>query len=124
MWRFVSQPVVLLGLLLASIAGCGGSGRQWEVSVRNDSGVPASFFVTFDGGTTFAGGTSQADVANVAKGPPISAIVGNANTIVQTVRVVRGKDEQTLNPNMPLAAGNRCLIIVDADGKIDLSFAD
>lgn len=115
MRRFV-QLVVLLCLLVASLEGCDASRRKWEVSVRNDGAVPASFFLTL-------GGSSKADVANVAPGPALSLIVGESPSVLQAIRVVRGSDEQTITPNIPLPLGARCLIVVDANGKIDVSLA-
>lgn len=114
LWLAISTPVLL------ALPGCGSSKQQWEITVENKSDVPCSFFIT----STIAGGSSNAKVEDVAKGKPITLIVGDNKTVVQSVRVVRGKDDQTLNPNIDLPVGKRYAIVVGADGKVEASTAD
>ena len=42
-------------------------------------------------------------------------------TTIETVKVVRGKDEQKLQPNALVEPGRRFRIVVDADGKATTS---
>ena len=90
--------------------------QQWEVTVENKSDRPCSFFVSL--GTN---GDNNVKVEHVAQGESISLITGISNTVVRTVKVVRGDDEQTLAPNMALPVGKKYAIKVEADGKLDAS---
>jgi hypothetical protein len=105
-------------LVLMTLPGCGRSQRQWEVTVENQAEAPCSFFVTLgaDGG--------GAQVEDVAKGEAITLIVGNTPTVVQTVRVVRGREEQTLSPKVELPVGKRYAVVVGADGTVKASASD
>lgn len=112
--------LVLLTTTLLFLSGCSSSQRQWEITVENKSDVPCSFFVTM----TVPGGSSNAKVEDVAKGKQTTLIVGDAKTTVQSVRVVRGKDEETLTPNVELPVGKKYAIVVNADGKVETSTTD
>jgi hypothetical protein len=101
--------------LFLVVSGCSGQ-REWEVTVENKSEVPCSFFVTMR-----ADGSSKANVDDVAKGKTITLIGGSGETIIKTVKVVRGKDEQVLTPDTKLVDGKRYAIVVDADGKVATS---
>jgi hypothetical protein len=90
--------------------------QQWEVTVENKSDRQCSFFVSL--GTN---GDNNAKVENVAPGESISLIAGISDTVVRTVKVLHGDDEQTLAPNMALPVGKKYAIKVDADGKLDAS---
>jgi len=120
MLRPIRPPLALSTAALLFFSGCSSSQKQWEITVETKSDTPCSFFVTMTG----SGGGSNAKVEDVAKGKPISLIVGDNKTTVQSVRVVRGKDEQTLTPNVELAVGKRYAIVVDADGKVATSTTD
>src|SRR5262249_29649393 len=113
---------VLFTTVLLFCSGCGSSQRQWEITVENKSDVPCSFFVTM----TVPGGSSNAKVEDVAKGKQFTLIVGETKTTVQSVRVVRGKaenskDEETLKPNVEVPVGKRYAIVANADGKVETS---
>ena len=85
----------------------------------NKSDVPCSFFVALG-----ADGGSKAKVEEVSKGESISLIVGDSNTVVQSVMVVRDKDDQTQTPKAELPVGKRYAIVVNADGKVETSVSD
>jgi hypothetical protein len=112
-----TRPILVLWTVVF-LSGCSSSHRQWEITVENKSDVPCSFFITM------GDGHSKAEVEDVAKGKVVSLIVGDAKTTVQSVRVVRGKDEKTLNPNIDIPAGKRYAIVVNADGKVETAIAD
>jgi hypothetical protein len=109
----VSTPLAL------ALPGCGSSPRQWEVTVENQSDGPCSFFVILG-----ADGNSHAQVEGVAPGESVSLIVGDGKTWVQSVKVVRGTDEQMLAPKAELPVGKRYAIVVNADGKLETSISD
>jgi hypothetical protein len=119
MLRSSCLKVAALVLVVLALPGCGGNPRQWEVTVENKSEVPCSFFVTLG-----ADSNSNAKVEDVAKGKAVSLIVGDSKTVVQSVKVVRGEDEQTFTPKTELAVGKRYTIVVGADGKVDTSVSD
>lgn len=108
----VSVPLFLI------VPGCSGQ-REWEVTVENKGDVPCSFFVTMR-----ADGSGKANVDDVAKGKAVKLIGGSGETIIKTVKVVRGKDEQVLTPDTKLVDGKRYAIVVDADGKVATSVVD
>jgi len=123
MLRSTCLTPILFATVLLCFSGCNSSQRQWEITVENKADAPCSVFVTM------AGGSSNAKVEDVAKGKPVTLIVGDGKTTVQSVRVVRGKaedskDEKTLNPNVELPAGKRFAIVVDADGNVATSTTD
>jgi hypothetical protein len=99
-------------------AGCGRP-RQWQVTVENRGEVPCSFFVTLR-----EDGSSQASVEDVAKGKPIPLIGGQGDTVVHTVKVVRGQDERVLKPNASLRSGKRYAIVVSENGEVETSITD
>lgn len=119
MLRSVSQMLAISTLLALALPGCGSGLRQWEVTAENKSDQPCSFFVTLG-----ADGSSNANVEDVAKGKAVSLIAGDSKTVVQSVKVVRGKDEQTLTPNAELSVGKRYAVVVSADGKVETSVSD
>ena len=63
-------------------------------------------------------------VADVTKGKVLTLIVGDNNTVVQTVKVVRGDDEQDLAPKTLLAVGKQYAIVVGDDGKVAAAIKD
>src|SRR5438270_12756366 len=85
--------------------GCS-SQREWEVTVENKGDVPCSFFATMR-----ADGSGKANVDDVAKGKAIKLIGGSGETVIKTVKVVRGKDEQVLTPDAKLTDGKRYAIV-------------
>lgn len=124
MLQAICRMLVLFTTVLF-FSGCSSSHRQWEITVENKSDVPCSVFIT----STIAGGSSTAKVEDVAKGKSLTLIVGDNKTTVQSVRVVRGKDEhskdeKTLNPNVELPVGKRFAIVVNADGNVATSTTD
>ncbi len=104
--------------LFLVVPGCTGQ-REWEVTVENKGDVPCSFFVTMR-----ADGSSKANVADVGKGKALKLIGGGGETVIKTVKVIRGKDEQVLTPDAKLVDGKRYAIVVDADGKVVTSVLD
>ena len=87
---------------------------------REQDGCACSFFIEL--GTD--GNSSSVKVENVAKGKPITLIVGSSKTIVQSVRVVTDKAEETLKPKVELPVGKRYAISVGAEGKVEASAVD
>jgi len=119
----MSRCLGLVFAVAASLAvvlpGCGGGQREWEVTVENQGKVPCSFFVTLG-----ADGSSKANVDDVAKGKPVVLIAGSGDTIVHTIKVVCGTDEQVLTPDAKLLSGKRYAIVVNPDGKVATSVLD
>jgi hypothetical protein len=105
--------------ILLALPGCSGGKQQWEITVENKSDEPCSFFVIAS-----ADGNLKANVEKIAKGQAVSLTTGYGDTVVQSVKVVRGKDEQTVTPKADLPAGKRYAIVVTADGKVETSIAD
>jgi hypothetical protein len=60
----------------------------------------------------------------MAKGQTISQNTGYGDTMVQSVNVVRGKDEQTLTLKAELRASKRYAIVVTADDKAETTVSD
>ncbi|MDZ4685033.1 MAG: hypothetical protein SH850_08075 [Planctomycetaceae bacterium] len=109
--------LLLSGALLMAAAGCGSNRRQWEITVENKSSSPCSFFITL-------AGNSGEKVDDVAQGKPIALIAGVQPTVVETVRIVCGSDEQTLTPNVGLPIGKRYAVVVAVDGIAQGSLSD
>jgi hypothetical protein len=89
--------------------------------LQNKSDSPCSFFVTMGDGR---GGGNKASVADVAQCEATSLIVGPGETMVLTVKVVRGEEEESLTPNTKLGPGKRYAIVVEEDGKVVTSVVD
>ena len=111
------MSLAITASLFVLIPGCG-SQEQWEITFENKSEVPCSIFVTMGDGST------TANVADVAKCEATSMIVGPGETIVLTVKVVRGEEEEVLTPNTKLIPGKRFAIVVEEDGKVVTSVVD
>ena len=107
---------LVASLSLAS-AGCM-SERKWEITVENKSESPCSVFFTL------GDGSSTASMEDVAKGRTVPLIVGSNNTTVRTVKIVRGDDEQTLQPNAELLPDKRYALVVDAEGKVQATIVN
>lgn len=125
MLRSVGLMVVVFATGLA-LAGCGGP-LQWEVTAENQSDGPCSFFVTLgsDGnGHANVESESHANVENVGQGETLALISGNTNTVVKSVKVMRGDEEQSLTPNTELPIGKRFAIVVRPDGRVETSVSD
>jgi hypothetical protein len=118
MIRF-TLPEIASSLFLLLMLGCSSGQQQWEVSAENKSDAPCSFFVTLG-----PNGGSTANVENVKKGEVIPLIAGNLDTVVQTVKVVRGTEEQSLTPKINLPTGRRYAIVLDAQGKLSGSMME
>jgi hypothetical protein len=108
------RQFALLVVFLA--AGC--SRPEWEVTVENKSDVPCSVVVSM------RGGSSSASVDDLEKGKAIAIVGGAGATIINTVKVTRGKDEKLLTPDAKLAAGQRYAIVVTADGNVETAILD
>jgi len=111
----------LLGCLsaigLAAAPGCDRAGQpQWEVAVENKNDASCSFLVMLR-----PDGSTKANVDGITKSKPVTLITGPGDTVVNTIKVVRGTDETVLTPNAALPAGKRYLIVVAADGKVETS---
>lgn len=114
--RIVIRSVALfLGVSAAFLVlqGCNRTQQQWEITVENKSDVPSSFFITL------GAGSGNVKIEDVDKGKVHSLIVGDRNTVVESIRVVRGKDEQNLNPKAELPVGKRYAIVVGTNGKVE-----
>lgn len=118
MYRSLSQVFSVTTLFLVALTGCSSNKQQWEVTVENKSDLPCSFFITLRP----RGGDVKVEA--VEKGKTHSLIVGDSKTVVESVKVVRGKDEQTLTPKAELPIGKRYAIVVEADGKVAASISD
>ena len=103
---------------LFALPGCGGQ-ADWEITVENKGTVPCSVFVTLraDGGST-------ANVENLLQDTPHLLVGGNGDTVVKTVKVVRGDDEMVITPDEKLVNGKRCAIVVDAKGNVGITIND
>jgi len=113
----VGACVLVAGEWLAFGPARPGAGPQeWEIIVANNSELPCSIFVTLGADANY-----NAKVENVAKEESIVLVSGISDTVVRTVKVVRGQDEQTLAPNMVLPVGKRYAIMVGTDGKLEAS---
>jgi hypothetical protein len=108
----------VVGLLIAGLAGCGGE-REWEVTVENRGDIPCSFVVMLR-----PDGSSSAAVDAVAGGKTVRLIAGTGDTIVHSVKVVRGKAEQVLPLKASLPAGKAFRIVVGFDGKAETSVVE
>ena len=107
-----------LAMLVVTLPACGMK-QQWQVTVENKSDVACSVFIALG-----ADGSSKVSVADVTNGKVVTLIVGDNNTVVQTVKVVRGDDEQDLAPKAPLAVGKQYAIVVGDDGKVAAAIKD
>lgn len=116
----------VLGVAVSVVlfSGCGGGMSQWEITVENKGTSPCSVYVTMDYAGGGAQGDSEAKVEGLAAGKKLSLIAGGDARTVRTVKVVRGTDEQELNPNVELISGRQYQIVVTADGKLDATLAD
>lgn len=110
--------MVVTAFLVVALAGCTGK-REWEITVENKGDVPASIHVTMR-----ANGSSNAKIEDLTKGKTVTLIAESGETVVHTIKVVRGKDEQNLTPNVKLPAGKRYAIVVGSDGKVETSVSD
>lgn len=95
------------------------AGTKSEAGTLENSAMrPCSFFFSLDVGRT------SAKVADVAQGKPIILIMGDQPTVVATVRIISGSDEQNLIPNVRLPIGKRYAVVVGEDGKARGSVSD
>ena len=67
---------------------------------------------------------SRGDIRNPTVQRTLSLIVGPGETMVLTVKVVRGEEEEVLTPNTKLVPGKRYVIVVEEDGKVETSVVD
>lgn len=96
---------------LIAVAGC--SARQWEVAAENQSDVPCAVFIEL-------AGNSKVDVPKLGK-EKATLIVGNRDTVVESVKVVREGAEKVLTPKSALPVGSKFLVLVTADGEVKTS---
>jgi hypothetical protein len=108
-----------IAILTVPIPACSGQ-REWEITAENKADAACSIVVTH----TIGGGNGNAKVDDLGKGKTIVLVGGSGETTVQTVKVVRGNEEQTITPNQKLIAGKRFVIVVGIDGKASTSLAD
>ncbi len=107
------QLLVVPTVFLLTMTGCGGGG-QWEITAENKSDSPVSIFVA-----TGDDGASVASTEGLGYCQPVTLIVGDIPTTLQSVKVVKGKDEQELVPGIKLYGGQRYSIVVNAEGKAE-----
>ncbi len=105
-------------LVAAALPGCGGS-RQWEITAENKSDVPCSVAVVMGPDSN-----RTAKVSDLTKERAYVLIAGSSTMIVRSVKVVRGKEEQILKPDVELSPGKRYVIVVGEDGKVEASIKD
>ena len=111
----------VMGLLFVAVClgpGCGRQG-EWEITVENKGVVPASILVTMG-----ADGSGTAGVDELPEGKTIKVNAGRGETVVRTVKVVLGKNEQLHKLNDKLRGGKRYAIIITAEGKVETSIWD
>ena len=120
MLRSLWRPTVCSLALLLAIPGCG-TNSQWTLTFENQNSIACSVFITLGADQA---NSSTVSVADVAKGKPITLIAGGRDTVVQTVKVVRGDDEQNLTPKAALAVGKKVAIVVRDDGKMEAAITD
>lgn len=118
----ISRTLIVVAIGTLSLSGCGSS-PKWEITVENKGTSPCSVYVTlgYSGGGTQ--GTSNADAEVVSAGEKLSLLVGDDPRTIESIRIVRGDDEQLIETNTQLVeAGNRFAIVVPADGKATAAF--
>jgi len=111
----------VMGLLFVAVClgpGCGRQG-EWEITVENRGVVPAYILVT-----TGAVGMYRGRVYDSPEGKTIKVSAGRGETVVRTVKVVLGKNEQLHKLNDKLRGGKRYAIIITAEGKVETSIWD
>ncbi len=109
---------VLLAAVYGLLAGCQGSpARQWEIVAENQSDVPCTVAVDLGPG-------NGARVDALTKGKPHILLFGSTKLVIRSAKVVRGKEEQELKPDVEVPAGKRYFIVVAPDGKATASVVD
>ncbi len=106
--------VVMIGAL--SLSGCGNS-SQWEITVENTGTSPCSVYVTLGYAGGGAQGTSKASIKGVGAGKQLSLLVGDSPRTIESIRIIRGDDEELIEPNTKIQRGGRFAIVVPAAGK-------
>ncbi len=117
-WQGLRIRVAIMAVLVTTLAGCGGAAsREWEIAVENRSDAAVGLTVTFGKQSWGIDNSGNASLGKVAKGIPITLVVGPGVTVVRTVKVTRNGEVQELTPNAEIQAGTKYFIVVDADGK-------
>ena len=101
--------------LFLMLPGCSGEQdqREWEVILQNQGNVPVSAFVTMG-----ANADSNGSVLDVQPPWNKQIISGQGPTIVNTIKIVRDKEEKVLKINEKLTGGHQYLIVVSAAGGV------
>lgn len=105
-------------LVVIVFCGCGQTAsNQWEIAVENLSDTPVDVAVTY--GIQGSGFQSQgsASTSNLAKGKPVTLVVGPVKTVVHSFKVTQGKEVQESTPDVEIDVGKRYLIRIEVDGE-------
>ena len=114
----MTSTLGFVAILVAALAGCRGRvSHEWEIAVENRSDAAADFVVTYGIQSPNVKSQGSASVANVAKGKPLSLIVGSGVTVIKTVKVTRNGESQELTPDAEIGPGKKYFVVVESDGK-------
>jgi hypothetical protein len=119
------QPGTAFGTQGLHAPGCGIRGRPSPCRRNRWSGGGQTIVRIWDskknelkGEFRGAGGQIR-HLAFSPYGRRLATAGGSAETVVQTVKVVRGADEQIITPNQKVMGGKRFLIVIGANGKVE-----
>ncbi len=107
---------------LSALPGCRDQAeakQQWQIAAENQSVTPCAVSVKLGGENFFAASTDHLE-----KGKPFILLAAKPKVKVLSVKVVRGKDEQEIEPETDVPVGKRFTILVAADGKVTTSLTD
>ncbi len=117
--------ITLIVAAVFSFAGCSGS-PQWQITIENKGSSPCSIYVEMgyanansQGGSQ---GSSRAYVEDMPAGYKSTLISGGLVETIKSVKLVRGEEEQVLQPNIEIRPGMRYAIVATADGKLESAF--
>lgn len=102
-------------LVLVLLAGCG-KPAEWVISAENKGAAPCGLSLVTRGGST-------ASVDKLEPGRSHELISSKNATVLETIKVTRGKDVETVSPDFRLEPGRRYRIIIHADQQIEVSEA-
>lgn len=108
--------VWLTTMSLLVLAGCG-EPVKWEITVENKNAAPCSVSVTLSHSGPESQSNSEASVGDVKSLGKVVLLVGEQDQTIRTVKVVRGGEEELLEPNAALRAGQRYRIVIPETGK-------
>jgi len=106
---------VMIAFMILAIPGC--SVKDWVITVENKSDTPCSFFDTHE----TSGGSGEANLPDLIKGERITLLRGHRDVTINTMRVVQGDKEQIVESKTKLKHGDKLVIVLNADGKLETS---